>query len=309
MKISSEAKVGIIGIATIAVLIWGINFLKGRNIFNSNYTLYTFYAESGGVEPSAPVLMNGVKIGYIKDVVLRMDESPAVKVILNIEKTYTLGTGSVAELISADLLGTKAIRIKSSGGKQAMLDQDTIQGVIEPDMISSLQSRIYPILVKADHLVQSLDTLSMQVGQVFSQDALAQTLENIAELSKALGASLSRGGALDESFENLASFTTALEEEKEEMASLIRNLNSISESLNRAGIDSLSAGMTSVLQEFDHLMQQVNSGEGSAGNLFYSDTLHESFLALISNLDSLVTDLNENPEDYVQISLFGKSKK
>lgn len=309
MKISSEAKVGIIGIATIAVLIWGLNFLKGRNIFNTTYTLYTFYAESGGVEASAPVLMNGVKIGYIKDLELRMDETPAVKVILNIEKSYTLDAGSVAELISADLLGTKAIRIQSSGRKQEMQDHDTIVGVVEPDIISSLQSRLFPILEKADHLAQSLDTLSRQMGEVFSQDALSKTLDNIAELSASLNASLSTGGSLDESFGNLESFTSVLEEEKEEMASLISNLNSISESLNQAGIDSLSAGMTSVLLQFDYLMQQLNSGEGSAGNLFYSDTLHESFLALISNLDSLVSDLNENPEDYVQISLFGKSKK
>ena len=35
MKFSSEAKVGLIGIVTLAVLIWGINYLKGRNILNS----------------------------------------------------------------------------------------------------------------------------------------------------------------------------------------------------------------------------------------------------------------------------------
>jgi len=309
MKIRNEAKVGIIGIATIAVLIWGLNFLKGRNIFNTTYSLYTFYEESGGIESSAPVLMSGVKIGYIEEVVLRMDEIPAVKVVLKIEKPYTLGAESEARLFSADLMGTKAVRIVSFSGKAELQDQDTITGIIEPDLISSLQSHLFPILEKADKLAQSLDSLSSQMGELFSQDALSQSLDNISKLSFSLKTSLSEGGPLDKSFENLESFTSVLEEEKEEMASLIRNLNSISESLNQADIDSLSTNMANVLQAFNHLLQQINSGEGSAGKILYSDTLHNRLLILISDLDSLVSDLKENPEDYVQISLFGKSKE
>lgn len=309
MKISNEAKVGIIGIATIAVLIWGLNYLKGRNIFNTTYTLYSFYPESGGIESSSPVLINGVKIGYVEEVVLRMNETPSIKVILSIESRHRIYEGSVAELVSADLLGTKAIRIASSGSLTEMQDHDTLQGVTEPDIITSLQSRIFPILEKTDQLAQSLDTLSRHMERLFSQDALSQTLENIADLTSSLKTSLSRGGSLDESFRNLESFTSVLHEEKEEMASLVRNLNSISESLNRAGIDTLSAGMTSVLLQFDKLIEQINKGEGSVGELIYSDTLHENFVVLIKDLDSLVRDLKENPGDYVQISLFGKSKE
>lgn len=309
MKISNEAKVGIIGIATIAVLIWGLNFLKGRNIFNTTYTLYTFYTESSGLESSSPVLMNGVKIGYVEEVILRMNETPSIKVILNIERQYTLDEASVSELISTDILGSKAIRIAASGSKAVLHDHDTIPGVVVPDMITRLQSHLFPILEKTDRLAQSLDTLSLQMEQLFSQDALSQSLENIAGLTSSLNSSLASGGSLYESFKNLEIFTAVLEEEKEEMASLLRNLNSISETLNRAGIDTLSAGMTSALLQFDELMEQLNSGEGSAGKLFYSDTLHENFITLIQDLDKLVTDLKENPEDYVQISLFGKSKK
>jgi len=308
MKISNEAKVGIIGIASIAVLIWGLNYLKGRNIFNSTYNLYAFYQESGGIESSSPVLINGVKIGYVEEVVLRTNEAPSIKLILNIEKQYRIGEGSVAELISADLLGTKAIRIVTSGNQIEMQDHDTLQGRIEPDIISSLQERIFPILEKTEQLAQSLDTLSRQMERLFSQDALSQSLDNIAGLTSSLKASFSTGGSLDNSFRNLESFTTVLEEEKEEMASMVRNLNLISESLARAGIDTLSSGMTSVLLQFDQMLEQINTGNSSAGKLIYSDTLHENFVILVNDLDSLVRDLKENPGDYVQISLFGKSK-
>ena len=309
MKISNEAKVGIIGIVTIAVLIWGINYLKGRNIFSSTYTLYTFFSESGGLGSSSPVLINGIKVGYIDDLQLRTSESPAIKAVLSIEKKYTLGEGSRAELVSADLMGSKVIRIVPSGNQLLLQDQDTIDGWMEPDMISSLQSALFPILEKTNTLATSLDSLSRQMNKVFSQDALSQIIENLADLTYSLKKSLASGGSLNESMRNLESFTAVLEEEKDEMASLITNLNSVSESLNRAGLDSLSAEMTSVFSQLDILIGQVNSGQGSAGKLVYSDSLYQSVNVLVADLDSLVRDLKENPKDYVQISVFGKSKK
>ncbi|MFO7669422.1 MAG: MlaD family protein [Bacteroidales bacterium] len=309
MKLSNEVKVGIIGILTVAVVIWGINYLKGRNIFNSTYTLYAFYSESGGLETSSPVLINGVKVGYIENIVLRTDESPSIKVILNIEKQYTFGEGSVAELISTGILGAKAIRIAASGKNPLFQDQDTITGIVEPDLISSLQSALFPILEKASVLASSLDSLSGQMTLILSQDALSQIIENIADLTNSLKSTLSGGGSLDQSFRNLESFTRMLDQEKGEMASLIKNLNSVSESLDRAELDSLSAGMTTFLSQLTDLMEQLNSGEGSAGKLIYTDSLYNSIHVLIDDLDSLVLDLKENPKDYVQISVFGKSKK
>ena len=309
MKISKEARVGIIGIVTIAVLIWGINYLKGRNIFNSNYTLYTFFSESGGLGSSSPVLVNGIKVGYIDDILLRTTESPAIKAVLSIEKKYTLGEGSRAELVSADLMGSKVIRIVPSGNQLLLNYQDTIDGWLEPDMISSLQSALYPVLEEINTLATSLDSLSRQMNKVLSQDALSQIIENLAELTYSLKKSLASGGSLNESLRNLESFTGVLEEEKDEMASLITNLNSVSESLNRAGLDSLSIEMTSVFSQLDILIGQVNSGEGSAGKLVYSDSLYQSVNVLVADLDSLVKDLKENPNDYVQVSVFGKSKK
>ena len=309
MKISNEAKVGIIGIVTIAVLIWGINYLKGRNIFSSTYTLYTFFSESGGLGSSSPVLINGIKVGYIDDLQLRTKESPAIKAVLSIEKKYMLGEGSRAELVSADLMGSKVIRIVPSGNQLLLQDQDTIDGWLEPDMISSLQTALFPILEKTNTLAISLDSLSRQMNKVFSQDALSQIIENLADLTYSLKKSLASGGSLNESLRNLESFTAVLEDEKDEMASLITNLNSVSESLNRAGLDSLSAEMTSVFSQLDILIGQVNSGQGSAGKLVYSDSLYQNVNVLVADLDSLVRDLKENPNDYVQVSVFGKSKK
>ncbi len=180
---------------------------------------------------------------------------------------------------------------------------------LAPDLISSLQSRLFPVFEQLGMLAGSLDTLSRSLDTLISQDALSESLDHIAHITGSLEASLDPGGSLNQSFSNLESFTGMLKEQEEEMASLIGSLNGVATDLDSAGLDRLAAEFHEVASQFHILLDQVNSGEGSAGKFFYSDSLHENLNTLVFDLDQLVRDLNENPEDYVQISVFGKSNK
>jgi phospholipid/cholesterol/gamma-HCH transport system substrate-binding protein len=309
MKFSIEAKVGVIGIVTLLVLIWGINYLKGRNILSDSYTLHTHFQESGGLEISAPVLLKGIKIGYVDRVLLLSHKNPPVQVDLKIDSEYTLGVGSHAELFSADLLGSKAIRILPSGMTSVLEDLDTIESLVAPDLMTNLQGRIYPIFDQFGVLAGSLDTLSRQIGILIAGDALGETLDHLSSITLNLNAALSQGGTLDNSFSNLESFTGTLKQQQDEIADLIVNLNSISAGLDSAGLGRLATELQEVSIQFNKLLGQVNSEEGSAGKFFYSDSLYENLNILITDMDVLVKDLNENPGDYVQVSVFGKSDK
>ncbi|MEN8201454.1 MAG: MlaD family protein [Bacteroidota bacterium] len=314
MKFSSEIKVGLIGIATILVLIWGINYLKGRNILSNTYTLQTFYMNSDGLEASAPVLMNGVKIGYVNEIALRPEDKFPIRVVLSIEKNYPLHSGSVATLASMDLLGTKGIRIDPPVGsalsesKGHYADKDTIVSAVEVDMLSKLQTQVMPVMERIGDLAESLDQVAQKLDTLlFSQTAL-DILQHISGVAGELALSLEPGGSLNQSFANLESFSSMLKEQEDDLASLSEHLNSISEAVDSAGLDRLSAELLSVSEQFNQLLQQVNAGEGSAGKLFYSDSLYINLETLLSDLDALINDLNENPGEYVHFSLFGKSK-
>ena len=108
------------------------------------------------------------------------------------------------------------------------------------------------------------------------------------------------------SFQNLESFTSMLESQEDELKSMTSHLNSISETVDSAGIDRIAAELIAASEAFTQLMTQLNSGEGSMGKLLYSDTLYAQLQNLVVDLDSLIVDLNENPRDYVRFSVFGK---
>jgi len=306
MKLSSEAKVGIIGIVTLLVLIWGINYLKGRNILNTTYTLHAFFEDSGGLESSAPVVMNGVKIGYIDAIKLQTAEKPPIHVILHLEKQYPLRKGSTAVLFSADLLGSKAIRMEPSDQGGRLQQHDTIRSFREEDMFASITARAMPVVEQIGNLAESLDSVVVKLDELLESGAPAETMTSLSEISESLSLTLRPGGALFESFHQLESFTSMLESQEGEIVSMTKHLSSISETIDSAGIERISEELLAASEALASLLNQVNSGKGTAGKLIYSDTLFVNLQNLVANLDSLVVDLNKNPGDYVHFSLFGK---
>ena len=50
MKMRKEVKIGIFTVAILALLYWGINFLKGRDLFNRNMTYYAYYDNVSGIQ-------------------------------------------------------------------------------------------------------------------------------------------------------------------------------------------------------------------------------------------------------------------
>lgn len=250
--------------------------------------------------------MQGMKIGYINDIELLQGTVQPVHVTLHVENKYPVHMGSSAVLFSADLLGTRAVRIESSGSGAHMNHNDTIPSAIEIDIFASISSQVMPVMEQIGALSESLDSVVQKIDRLLDAETTTGTLLDLRDISASLASSLNQGGALYESFNNLESFTSMLDSQKEEFRSMAVHLNSISETVDSAGIDRIAGELTAASGAFNQLLEQLNSGESSMGKLFYSDSLYVQLQNLVCSLDSLVTDLQENPKDYVHFSLFGK---
>ena len=69
MKLTKTSKIGILVVLCLTLLIWGINFLKGRDIFRTEKVFYARYKNVGGLTATTLVTLNGLKIGYVRDIV------------------------------------------------------------------------------------------------------------------------------------------------------------------------------------------------------------------------------------------------
>ena len=72
---NKEIKIGFVSVVTIAVLLIGVNYLKGINLFDNNRTIYAIYTNIGGLQEGSGVSVNGFKIGIVKNISLLADEN------------------------------------------------------------------------------------------------------------------------------------------------------------------------------------------------------------------------------------------
>ena len=65
---TNETKVGLLAVITIVASIIGYNFLKGINLVNQPNIIYADYKNVAGLTTSAPVTINGLQVGVVKDI-------------------------------------------------------------------------------------------------------------------------------------------------------------------------------------------------------------------------------------------------
>ena len=82
MKISNEAKIGILATITILLSIWGYKFLKGQDMLDRTLTIYADYLDAQQINKSSPVFFRGVQIGTVKEIVFRPDNGTKATLVL-----------------------------------------------------------------------------------------------------------------------------------------------------------------------------------------------------------------------------------
>ena len=321
MKLSKESKTGIIVIAGIALLYWGINYLKGKDFFSSQKLVYAVYERVDGLAPSNPVQVNGMKIGLVKGLTLLPDHSGRILVSMHLRNDVRIPRNSTAQIFGTDLLGSKAIRFVFGNSPEDIQNGDTIQPDIEKSLSQEVTAQVGPIKEKAENLLASFDSVLAVVRDVFNEgtkenlrksfESIASSLTSIQNVAGNLDTVLRRDGKLKEIFDNLSSIMTNFKNNNEKITSIINNFASISDTLARSNIAFIIDNTSKALEQTKLMLQKINKGEGTLGQLAANDSLYANLNASAHDFDELLKDFNKNPRRYIGLSLIsiGNKKK
>ncbi len=320
MKITREIKIGTLFIITIAVFIWGVNFLKSKDIFSSQKVCYALYPKVDGLVPSNPVYISGIKVGYVKDVEFVSNESSDVKVAIVFNSEIIVPSNSVARIYSADLMGSKAIQIIMGDSKTKLKDGETLKSDIEADLKEEISRQVVPLKMKAEELMSSFDSVLIAVKLVFNQSTqrnlsksfenIKITLDNIKNTTYNVDTLVStQRNRLASIIVNFESISHNIRASNDKITNIIANFSTLSDTLAKANINQTILTANKVLGDMSGIMQKINEGEGSIGMLVNNDTLYKRLESSAKNLDLLLEDLRLHPERYVKISVFGKKKR
>lgn len=309
MKLRYEVKIGLIAIAIISLFIWGYNFLKGKNILSSTNTYYAVYDNIDGLEEASPVSLSGFKIGVVENIKFHKKYQDKLVIRFSLSKKFNLPRGSKAIIYPATLIAGKAIKLELSQANELHTDGDTIIGILEKDMISSLTEELMPVKNKIESLVVSMDSV-LSIFDNKRRDDLKNSLDNINSITNDLEKHLDYNNSkLAVILNNVESISSNLKNNNEQITNILENFSNISDSLDQANIKTTILNANKTLSEFSKISYKINNGEGTIGMLINNDSLYNNLNNLAADLDSLVIDLNENPKRYVHFSLFGKKDK
>lgn len=324
MKYSKELRTGFIAIATIFAFVWGFNFLKGNDIFSKQRIFYTKFENVGGLTQSNAVMVNGFKVGLVKDVYFNPNNAEELLVELMLTAdNYQIPKGTKAVLVS-DLLGTPSINLITTEVDGTFHQEgDTLISDIEADLmagITDLSSSLATTKVKADRLFESLDSLVADIRDALGPGDrqssvnralrdLASTMENLNSASSKIDGILDEDGKLGKILTDVQGFTSTLNENKDEIDNLLNNLSSFSDTLAASELASTINNANKTFAELADAMEKINSGEGTVGKLFSDESVYNNLEAATRDLDSLFVDIKENPNRYVHVSVFGRKDK
>jgi phospholipid/cholesterol/gamma-HCH transport system substrate-binding protein len=320
VKISKTSKIGIVLAISFMVLVWGINFLKGRDIFRTEKVYIARYKNVGGLEASTVVQLNGLKIGYVREIYFDDDLSGDLIVKIAVFNKFPLPVGTTAEIANSDLLGSKVVKLSLGKSSQFYQHNDTIKTKIESDLMSQVTEQIAPIKAKAERLIVSLDSIVSGVSLLLNSESrrnidksikqISLTMENLEQISSDLSQVVSTQKTnLSASIINLKELTENLNKDSKALGMILNKFSTISDSISPAELKSTITHLNRSAAGLETILSNINNSNGTLGLLVKDSTLYTQLTESSENLNRLLIDLKTNPHRYLKISAIDLGKE
>lgn len=304
----TEIKIGIVGFGILLLLFFGIKFLKGIDVFQEETTYYVFYDNVSGMYEGNYIYLNGMKVGYVKDIEAMGERAEKFLVTVAVDSKIKITEDSKMVFFSADLLGSKAMKIELGNSSRILENKDTISGDVELGMLDKLGSSIAP-------MAQNLDSILFATKNILNQ----QTQNNLQHTFANLEATSERLSSISNQFDNLMknekekigkiianteSITSNLKNNNDELNNIISKIGQITDTVAQAQLGSTILQTTQTLEKLNNVLGVIEKGKGNIGLLINDEGLYKSLDESAKKLDALIEDIKANPKKYINVSVF-----
>lgn len=299
--------IGLTVIVSICLLYWGIEYLKGVNLFKPANYYYAKFEKVNGLNMASPVKVNGFKVGQVREITYDY-ETNKISVELSFDKDLKIPEGSTITFAN-ELLGSATLQLNLGASKTYMEVGSTIPTEMETGLMDKVGTDMMPmvtaILPKVDSIVGSVNQILANPAinaSVTRVDAITRELATSAEELSALMGSLNR--AVPGLVGNVNGVMTNANALTNDLKTTTGNLNTFTSSLNQMPLDTTLNRINATLANVQRLTAQLNNQNSSLGMLMNDKKLYQNAASTVASLDSLLQDVKKNPKKYITIKVF-----
>ena len=291
-----EYRIGLVGIVALAALFLGINFLKGKALFNTNKEYYVRFSDAKGLSKSSQVYVDGYEVGIVSDIIYDYTRPGNVLVEMSVDPRLVLRHGANIT-IEASLMGGCTVNIvPAREGDLVYASGDTIPG----NNMSGLMGQAAGMIPQISEIVEKVDTLVASLNRLANNPNLPVILANVEQVTTDLT-------------RTTAYLNTVVGKELPQLARTYNkvgeNVLAITENLKDVDLNPTIASVNATIADVNAMVEQMRNPNGTLGALMHDRSLYNNLNSTAASMDSLMIDIKSHPKRYVHFSVFGRKDK
>ena len=279
---SKEAKIGLVTIVSLVLLYFGINYLKGVNLFKPVNHYEVEFDNVNGVTISSPVYVEGFKVGLVREIRYDYEKMDKIIVDVSLDEKMRINKGSYITIVNSFLGGAELHIHLNKYVDDYLKPGDRVEGRMGEEMMQSVQEKILP-----------------SVQALVNHPALRQSLEHVERTTSNLEISTRRLNALME--RDVPGIVADLKK-------ITNDFSEVSGELKDLNLQQTFDHVNATLANLKVTTEKFNSTDNSLGLLLNDRALYDNLNSTAGNASKLLLDLREHPKRYVHFSVFGKKE-
>lgn len=273
---------------TVAVLVAGYYIYQYSYVVSNYYEYVTFYYDVHGLQPSTPIKINGVRVGYVTDVEINNNNSP-VQVTMAILKKVKITDSTIALLSAPSLNGSMSITIQEKEGNRILGQKDTMIAMYDTSILD-MSDQVATIAASAKYTIAEADSNLSEIRQQIRNGLVADMIKRIALFEKDMKRYQSNTNRWNEQADDVVISIRNTELNAREMAADAANT---SKSLRELEKNTKEASKTTIVADLKNISKNVRE----LRNAVAKATDKDSSLGKLLNEKETYTEANKSAED------------
>ena len=297
--LTKNVKIALTVLVGLALLYWGINYLKGINLLTPSNYYFTELDNSEGLLVATPVTVNGFQVGQVREIKYDFAKNK-IMVQLNMEPDLKVPEGSTIDMESG-LLGGVTMVLKLGDGP-AMKSGSFISTAGVPGIMDHVTDDVLP---RVNGMLPKVDSIMNNINGITGDPALAAAIYRLDGITRQLQASASQLTTLMTNLNrSVPGVMNNVNGITSNLTGATGNLTDFSASLKQMPLDSTINALNATLANLQALSVQLNDKNSSLGKILNDRELYDNANHAIASLDSLLIDIKANPKRYINVKVF-----